>query len=71
MKSKRSEIVRKVSKIPEVRYEDQGHSSLTSFAGLVIYQKLFQGLKLMSHLTVGLAHLAGSATYGARVCVCG
>jgi hypothetical protein len=65
VKSKRSEIVRKVSKIPEVRYEDQGHSSLTSFAGLVIYQQLFQRLKLMSHLRAGLAHLAGSATYGA------
>ena len=64
MKTKRSQVVRKVSKIPDVRYEDSGHNSLTSFAGLVIYQKLFQQLKLKARLNVDLAHLAGSATYG-------
>lgn len=67
MKFKTAEIVRKVFKIPEVRYEDEGDNSLTSFAGLVIYQKLFQQLTLKVRLSRELAHLAGSATYGAAV----
>ena len=67
MKFKTAQIVRKLFKIPDVRYEDEGHNSLTSFAGLVIYQKLFQQLKLKARLSRELAHLAGSATYGAAV----
>ena len=67
MKSKTAEIRRHVSKIPDIRYEDQDAHSLTSFAGLVIFQKLFQQLNLKARLTRELAHLAGSATYGAAV----
>lgn len=67
MKSKTAEIRRNVSKVPQVRYEESEANSLTSFAGLVIFQRLFQQLNLKAQLTRRLAHIAGSATYGAAI----
>ena len=65
MKSKRSDVLKKSHKIPEIRYENQEAPSLTSFAGLVIYQKLFDRLGIKSRLAQRLGHISGSATYGA------
>jgi len=47
MKYRRSEVQSKVHALPELRFEDQ---DLTSFAGLVIFQKFFASLDLKNRL---------------------
>ena len=69
VKSKRSHVLKKFHKIPDIRYEDQDSPSLTSFAGLVIYQKLFARLGIKSQLAQRLSHVSGAATYGAAMLV--
>ena len=49
MKHSRAETHRKTHKIPAIRFEDQ---SLTSFAGLVVFQRLFVHLNLKERLGV-------------------
>jgi hypothetical protein len=48
----RSGVVRGGYGVPEIRCEDQSSSSLTSFAGLVIFQKPFSRLALKRRLRV-------------------
>ena len=47
MKYSRSQVQRKVHALPQLRFEDQ---ALTSFAGLVIFQKFFASINLKSRL---------------------
>ena len=60
MKSSRTEIIRRVHKVPEVRFEDQ---SLTSFSGLVIYQVLFRVLRLKGRLRKCFSHRQDTGAY--------
>lgn len=46
--------------IPDIRFEDQ---SLTSFSGLVLFQKFFNVLKLRDRLRGCVRHLESSASY--------
>lgn len=63
MKLKKSQVLADVYKIPELRFEDPESSSLTSFAGLVIYQALFKRMKLKQRLQGCFAHLASGSIY--------
>lgn len=63
MKFKRSEVIAKVSRIPDIRFEDQEGVSLTSFAGLVIYQSLFGRMKIKARLQRCFQHLAVGSIY--------
>lgn len=63
MKFKRSEVIAKVSRIPDIRFEDQEDVSLTSFAGLVIYQSLFGRMKIKARLQRCFQHLAVGSIY--------
>ena len=63
MKIQKSEVLSKVTKVPDLRFEDQGDESLTSFSGLVIYQALFQRMGMKSRLRVCFAHLRNRASY--------
>ena len=61
MKSSRSEIHRKTHTLPILRFEDQ---QLTSFSGLVIFQKLFEQLDLKTRLRHCFKHLTVSPIFG-------
>ena len=64
MKLKRTDVVAKCYKIPAIRFEDQGDARLTSFAGLVLYQALFQRLELARRLMKCFRHLSVGSIYG-------
>jgi hypothetical protein len=53
MKRSRKDVRRKATAIPRLRFEDQ---RLTSFAGLVIFQKLFQVLRFKARLANCFRH---------------
>ena len=61
MKRSKSQVHCKDRKIPELKFEDQ---SLTSFSGLVVFQKLFQVLGLKNRLAACFQHLKGSRIFG-------
>lgn len=61
MKSSRSEIHRKTHAIPELRFEDQ---QLTSFSGLVIFQRLFDRLDLKTRLRQCFRQVAVNPIFG-------
>ena len=61
MKSSRSEIHRKTHAIPELRFEDQ---KLTSFSGLVIFQRLFDRLDLKTRLRQCFRQVAVNPIFG-------
>ncbi|MHC4157077.1 MAG: IS1380 family transposase [Planctomycetota bacterium] len=63
MKFKRSDVVRGFSGVPEIRCESDDHVSLTSFAGLVIFQRLFRRMAIKRRLRKCFGHLRQSATY--------
>jgi hypothetical protein len=63
VKLKRSDVISKVSRIPDIRFEDQEDISLTSFAGLVIYQSLFSRMKFRQRLQECFRHLALGSIY--------
>jgi hypothetical protein len=63
VKLKRSDVISNVSRIPEICFEDQEDTRLTSFAGLVIYQSLFKRMKLRQRLQDCFKHLALGAVY--------
>ena len=63
MKFKRSDVVRGVYRIPEIRCESADEARLTSFAGLVIFQNLFYRLGIKQRLRQCFGHLRQSATY--------
>jgi len=61
MKYSRSEIRRKAYKIPDLKFEQQ---SLTSFAGLVMFQELFARLDFKGQVSRCFGHVTGSKIFG-------
>jgi hypothetical protein len=66
MKISRKQVQSKVHTIPDLRFEDQ---RLTSFAGLFIFQLLFQRLNLKNRLRHCFQHLRSSRAYDHAVAV--
>jgi len=66
MKRSRAEVRGKAREALEVRFEDQ---KLTSFSGLVIFQRLFATLGLKARLRRCFRHLNGGEIYGHPVIV--
>ena len=58
MKYSKSDVQSKVHALPEMKFENQ---TLTSFAGLVIFQKFFVTIELKKRLHHGFAHLENTA----------
>ena len=54
MKHSTSEVHSKVHAVPEMKFENQ---TLTSFAGLIVFQKFFATIELRKKLRGGFAHL--------------
>jgi hypothetical protein len=61
MKSSKSAVHRKTYRIPEVRFEDP---RMTSFAGLIVFQSLFNQLRLKQQLNACFRHLKVSPIFG-------
>ena len=61
MKCSRAAVHRKSHRLPEIRFEDQ---RLTSFAGLILFQSLFNRLGLKGQLTGCFRHLKVSPIFG-------
>ncbi len=61
MKSSRANIRRKVHAIPALEFESE--SVMSRFAGLVVFQPLFQALKLKERFSRCFQHLDGAASY--------
>lgn len=61
MKCSRASVHRKTHRIPEIRFEDQ---RLTSFAGLILFQSLFNRLGLKEQLAGCFRHLKVSPIFG-------
>lgn len=68
MKLSRKQVQSKTHAIPELRFEDQ---KLTSFAGLFIFQLLFQRLDLKDRLRNCFRHLRSSRAYDLAMVVLG
>src|SRR5262249_24944055 len=62
----RDQIYTRACSIPKVRFEDQ---QLTSFGGIVVFQKLFGKLHLKERLRQCSAHLADKSLYHPAVIV--
>ena len=54
MKLAKADIYSQASSIPTLKFEEQ---QLTSFAGLVVFQKLFESCQLKARLQEACAHL--------------
>ena len=61
MKCTKAAIHRKFHTLPRLRFNDE---KLTSFAGIVLWQSLFQTLDVRASLTRCFSHLRGNSTYG-------
>ncbi len=61
MKLSKAAIRSSTRSIPQLRFEDQ---QLTSFAGIVVFQKLFQRLGLSQRLQRCFDHLSSGGAYG-------
>jgi hypothetical protein len=61
MKYKKKDIVSACSCQPRIRFEEQ---DLTSFAGILLFQQLFQSLGLKKRLKKCFGHLKRSSMYG-------
>ena len=61
MKLRRSEVRRQAHAVPVLKFENQ---SLTSFAGLVVFQQLFAVLNLPARLRACFRHLAAGKVFG-------
>jgi hypothetical protein len=64
VKYSKTKIFRRAFKIPEVKFEDQ---RLTSFAGLVFYQSIFQQLNLRERYKRCFAHLKVSEIFAHHI----
>ena len=60
MKYSRSDVRKKAHTLPNLRFEDQ---TLTSFAGLVIFQKFFIAIKLKARLSGCFRHVNGGKVF--------
>ncbi len=63
MKPSRSSVRCKVHSIPEMKFEEQEHT-LTSFAGLIIFQVFFAQIKLKANLRHCFQHLKKGKIFG-------
>lgn len=61
MRSRKTNICSKVHKIPEIKFEDQ---KLSSYSGLIIFQKLFLSIELKNILKRCFSHLQVNSFYG-------
>ena len=61
MKFSRSDIRRKIHALPRLRFEEQ---QLTSFSGLVIFQRLLEHLKFKEQLGQCFGHLNVTPIFG-------
>ena len=61
MKCGKASIHRETHRIPEIRFKDQ---RLTSFAGSILFQALFNRLGLKEQLTGCFRHLKVSPIFG-------
>ena len=61
MKVAKADIYRQVSSLPALRFEQQ---QLTSFAGLIVFQRLFETCRLKERLQGACAHLEARHHYG-------
>ena len=61
MKCTKAAVHRKFHALPALQFEDQ---KLTSFAGIVLWQSLFQKLDVKASLRNCFSHLPGSSVYG-------
>ena len=61
MKLSKAELRSSTHSLPKLRFEDQ---DLTSFAGVVLFQKLFRALNLKGRLYACVRHLRSSSCYG-------
>jgi len=61
MKVSKKAVRSRATSIPEIRFEDQ---DLTSFGGLVVFQKLFEAISLKDGLRRCVRHLRSSSSYG-------
>ncbi len=61
MKYSRSDIRSQVHKIPELKFEQQ---SLTSFAGLIVFQQFFASIDLKGQLTRCFQHIRSGKVFG-------
>lgn len=66
MRVAKSEIYTRASSIPKLRFEDQ---ELTSYAGIVVFQKLFAKLNLRARIRKSCAHLGERNLYHPAVIV--
>ena len=62
MKSSKTEIHAKFHKIPRIRFSEE--RKLTSYSGIVIFQALFNSLKLGARIRACFRHLGGSKIFG-------
>ena len=69
MKSSKGAIHSRSRKIFGSRFDDNENQSLTSFAGLVTYQHLFQRLRLKERLKHCFASMKDSPIYGHHMIV--
>ena len=60
MKCSRSHVRRKAHAVPNLKFEDQ---TLTSFAGLVIFQKFFMAMELKTRLSSCFRHVNGGKIF--------
>jgi hypothetical protein len=60
MKFSRSEVRSKAHSLPQLKFECQ---TLTSFAGLVIFQSFFQAINLKAHLARCFGHIANGKVF--------
>jgi hypothetical protein len=66
VKSKKAQIMTKIYKIPELRFEDQ---QITSFSGLLIFQLLFARINLKQQLKKCFDHIKISPIFGRHLVV--
>ena len=62
VKSSKTEIHAKFHKIPRIRFSEE--RKLTSYSGIVIFQALFNALKLGARIRACFRHLGGSKIFG-------
>ena len=61
MRVRKTDLLSNVHKIPELKFEDQ---ALSSYSGLIVFQRLFSVLDLKRRLRNCFRHLAGGSGYG-------
>ena len=63
MKLSRSQVRRKAPAIPEIKFERYEARTLSSFAGLALFQRFFAGIGLQRRLSACFATVRGGKIY--------